>query len=80
MKTAFLPIIVLTGKNDEQTEMKSFEYADAFISKPFSLNYLNNRIIQLLIKHEHYLARMRQQQMLEPGAVEEEKSFDEKIP
>lgn len=79
LKTAFLPIIVLTGRNDEQTEMKSFEYADAFISKPFSLNYLNNRIIQLLIKHEHYLARMRQQQMLEPGAVEEEKSFDEKL-
>ncbi len=79
LETAFLPIIILTGRNDEQTEIRSFEYADAFISKPFSLNYLNNRIIQLLIKHEQYLARIRQQKMLEPEAVENERSFDEKL-
>ena len=79
LETTFLPIIILTGKNDEQTEIKSFEYADAFISKPFSLNYLNNRIIQLLIKHEQYLARIRQQKMLEPEAVENEKSYDERF-
>lgn len=79
LETAFLPIIILTGRNDSQTEMKSFEYADAFISKPFNLNYLNNRIIQLLIKHEQYLARMRQQKMLEPETVDGGKSFDEKL-
>ena len=79
LETAFLPIIILTGRNDRQTEMKSFEYADAFISKPFNLNYLNNRIIQLLIKHEQYLARMRQQKMLEPETVDGGKSFDEQI-
>ncbi len=79
LATAFLPIIVLTGKNDERTELKSFEYADAFIAKPFSLNYLNNRIIQLLIKHEQYLAKVRQQKMLEPAAVESGKSYDEEL-
>lgn len=79
LKTAFLPIIILTGKNDEMTELKSFEYADAFIVKPFSLSYLNNRIIQLLIKHEQYLAKARQQKMLEPAEVGDEKSYDEEL-
>ena len=79
LATAFLPIIILTGKSDEQTELKSFEYADAFISKPFSLSYLNNRIIQLLIKHEQYLARARQQKMLEPDTPEDERSYDERL-
>ena len=79
VKTAFLPIIVLTGKNDMQTQLQSFEYADAFISKPFDLNYLNSRIIQLLIKHEQYLENMRKQQMLEPKQVETVQSPDEKF-
>ena len=79
LKTAFLPIIILTGKNDEMIELKSFEYADAFIVKPFSLSYLNNRIIQLLIKHEQYLAKARQQKMLEPVEVGDEKSYDEEL-
>lgn len=65
LHTAFLPIIILTGKNDAQTQMQSFEYADAFIAKPFDLNYLNGRIIQLLIKHEQYLNKMRQQNILQ---------------
>lgn len=66
VRTAFLPIIILTGRNDMQTQLKSLEYADAFITKPFDINYLNSRIIQLLIKHEQYLDKMRQQQMLAP--------------
>lgn len=66
VRTAFLPIIILTGRNDMQTQLQSFEYADAFIAKPFNLNYLNSRIIQLLIKHEQYLEKLKQQQMLSP--------------
>ena len=79
IKTAFLPIIVLTGKNDVKTETRSYEYADAFIAKPFDLDYLNNRIIQLLIRHENWLSKTREQKMLEPGAVEEGRSFDEEL-
>ena len=79
LETTFLPIIILTGKNDERTELKSFEYADAFIAKPFNLNYLNNRIIQLLIKHEQYLAKVRQQKILEPSEVEPGRSYDEEL-
>ena len=78
LHTAFLPIIILTGKSDMQTQLQSFEYADAFISKPFNLNYLNSRIIQLLIKHEHYLEKMKRQQMLTPQ-VETLESADERF-
>lgn len=78
VRTAFLPIIVLTGRNDMQTQLQSFEYADAFIAKPFNLNYLNSRIIRLLIKHEQYLQKMKQQQMLTPQ-VETLQSSDEKF-
>lgn len=78
IRSAFLPIIVLTGLNDMQTRLQSFEYADAFIAKPFNLNYLNSRIIQLLIKHEQYLTKMKQQQMLTPQ-VETLQSSDERF-
>lgn len=78
VRTAFLPIIVLTGKNDMQTRLHSFEYADAFIAKPFDLNYLNSLIIRLLIKHEQYLETIRKQKMLEPE-VDNVVSPDEKF-
>ena len=78
IKTAFLPIIVLTGKCDVNTQIKSFEYVDAFVSKPFDLNYLNGRIIQLLIKHEQYLSKIRQQNML-TSDTETVESSDERL-
>ncbi len=62
--TAFLPIIILTGKDDRTTELEAYEFADAFIPKPFSLKYLNNRIILLLIKHEQHLEKMRQERLM----------------
>ncbi len=64
LETAFLPIIVLTGKDDAQTRISSYEYADAFISKPFDLNWLGAVIIKLLIKHEQYLDKVRRQKVL----------------
>ncbi len=79
LKTSFLPIILLTGKVDMETQTRAFDYVDAFISKPFSLNFLNDRIIQLLLKHEQYLAILRQQQMLEPQVEDSGQSFDEKL-
>ncbi len=79
LNTSFLPIIILTGKVDMETQMRSLDYADAFIPKPFSIKFLNNRIIQLLIKHEQYLAKMRQVQILEPEVEDSGQSFDEKL-
>lgn len=76
MATTFLPIIILTGKNGPNVELESYEFADAFISKPFSLKYLNSRIILLLIKHEQYLEKIRQEQMM-TAQVEEIRNPDE---
>ena len=76
LATAFLPIIILTGKNDRTTELEAYEFADAFIPKPFSLKYLNNRIILLLIKHEQYLEKIRQEQLM-TLEVEEVRNPDE---
>ena len=76
MATTFLPIIILTGKNGPNVELESYEFADAFISKPFSLKYLNSRIILLLIKHEQYLEKIRHEQMM-TAQVEEIRNPDE---
>ena len=76
MATAFLPIIVLSGKEGEGVELESYEFADAFVRKPFSLKYLNSRIILLLLKHEQYLEKIRREQMM-TSEVEEVRNPDE---
>lgn len=68
LETAFLPIIILTATDDMKTKIQSYEYADAFISKPFNMSYLNRRIIQLLIKHEQYLESIRLEKYATPAA------------
>ena len=72
LDTAFLPIIILTGRDDAQTRISSYEYADAFIAKPFDINYLNGVIIKLLIKHEQYLDKIRRQKVTTPQAEDVE--------
>lgn len=48
-----IPIVLLTAKSEEQDRAIAYESgADAFISKPFSLNVLNARIKNLLISKE----------------------------
>ncbi len=76
LDTAFLPIIILTGKGDANTRKATYEYCDAFITKPFDINYLNETIIRFLIKHEHYLESSRRQKMLSLGAEEVESPDD----
>lgn len=47
--TNVIPIIVLTAKDDKKTENEFFKLqVDAFISKPFDLEFLKLRISQLL--------------------------------
>lgn len=72
LDTTFLPVIILTGKDDKDTRMSTYEYCDAFITKPFDISYLNATLIRLLIKHEHYLESSRRQKMLSLGAEEVE--------
>ena len=76
LDTTFLPVIILTGKDDKDTRMSTYEYCDAFITKPFDISYLNATLIRLLIKHEHYLENSRRQKMLSLGAEEVESPDD----
>ncbi len=76
LDTTFLPIIILTGKDDQDTRVNTYEYCDAFITKPFDINHLNDNIIRLLIKHEQYLESSRRQKMLSVGTEEVESPDD----
>lgn len=49
MPTASLPIIMLTAKDDEHTEMESLKTGvDVFIAKPFDMHKLQLHIVRLL--------------------------------
>lgn len=75
--TAMLPIIVLTGKVDRRTEIDAFEFADAFIAKPFNAAYLKNRIVQLLIRHEKNRRKAAERNLITPQRGESLSSPDE---
>ncbi len=48
-KTSTVPVIMLTAMSDEATQVRSFdEYADDYVSKPFSLIVLKKRVEALL--------------------------------
>lgn len=48
-QTSIIPIVMLTAKDDKETEIKSIKAGiDAFISKPFDIDMLNQRLKQLL--------------------------------
>ena len=48
-KYAHLPIILLTAKADIQSKIIGFEsFADAYVEKPFSLEYLKLQISNLI--------------------------------
>jgi len=65
--TTFIPVIVLTAKNDRQTEMNALiEQADVFISKPFDINYLSDRIIQLILKRKRTEEKTREKEITNP--------------
>lgn len=52
-QTADVPIIMLTAKDDMQTELESIKIGvDAFMAKPFDVKKLNLRIAQLLYKRD----------------------------
>lgn len=49
VKTKTIPLILLTANDNRQTELEAYQSgADAFLSKPFELDYLAMRIRQLV--------------------------------
>lgn len=76
IKTAFIPIIVLTAKNDEKTEIEALSYVDSYFYKPFDIDYLNKFIIRLILKNRKFHEKIREKGIMEPK-VEELASPDE---
>ncbi len=77
--TSNIPIILLTGKDDKETELESIRlHTDAFISKPFEPELLLSRIEQLLYRRRQQEAQMRMEALASPKEIEAT-SLDEKF-
>ena len=80
LTTAVIPIIMLTAKDDKQTERKSLQLQiDAFISKPFDAEILYFKVSQLLHNKVAYETKARMENIAAPKPVEEVASQDEKF-
>ena len=81
--TSLTPIIMLTGKNDKQTELESIQLdIDAFLPKPFDANVLLLRARQLVSKHEKHETKERIETLSTPKeiqAVSDDEKFLQEI-
>ena len=75
-----VPIIMLTAKDDKQTERKSLQsQIDAFIAKPFDAEILYFKVSQLLHNRVAYETKARMEKISSPKPIEEIASQDEKF-
>lgn len=69
--TSTIPIILLTAKNDKETELESIQlHIDAFIPKPFEPEILLSRVEQLLSNKQTWEAKTRIEIITAPKAIE----------
>lgn len=79
MPLSTTPVILLTGKNDKQTELESIRlHIEAFIPKPFEPDILLSRVEQLLASRQTYEAKARMEILATPKGIEAVSS-DEKF-
>lgn len=77
--TSIIPIILLTAKNDKETELESIHlHIDAFIGKPFEPDILLSRVEQLLLSKQQMEAKARMEAIATPKEIEAV-SYDEKF-
>lgn len=77
--TSTTPIILLTAKNDKETELESIHLnIDAFIAKPFEPEILLSRVEQLLKSKQQMETKARIEVISTPKAIEAV-SYDEKF-
>lgn len=77
--TSTIPIILLTAKNDKETELESMHLnIDAFIPKPFEPDILLLRAEQLLKSKQNLETKTRMEVIATPKAIEAV-SYDEKF-
>lgn len=77
--TSLIPVIMLTAKDDKNTELSGYNVgAEAFISKPFEIGYLSNRLHQLLKGRNLLVQKARQKAIIQPKE-NDTLSSDEKL-
>jgi signal transduction histidine kinase/DNA-binding response OmpR family regulator len=81
--TSLVPIIMLTAKDDKQTEIESIRLnVDAFLSKPFDANVLLLRARQLVSRHSLQGKKERMEQISAPKeivAVSQDEKFLQQV-
>lgn len=78
--TSTIPIILLTAKDDKQTETDAYGLGiDVFLSKPFDVSHLIARINQLVCKKAMLASQVRKVEAMEIKEVEQIQSQDEKF-
>ncbi len=69
--TSLIPVVMLTAKDDQTTEIQGYTLGiDAFIPKPFEIDYLSNRIQSLLDRRNLLVQKARQEAMIQPKETE----------
>jgi DNA-binding response OmpR family regulator len=78
--TNSIPVIMLTAKDDTDTEMKSIKAGvDVFMAKPFDLNRLMLRMTQLLQARKSLEKNLRIETITRPTEIVETESADEML-
>lgn len=73
LTTATIPIILLTAKDNKQTELEAYKLGvDAFLAKPFEIEHLITRINQI-VTNKDFLVRKAYQSQKEDSPQEEMK-------
>ena len=77
--TSTIPVVLLTAKDDQETELRSINLKiDAYIAKPFDSSILYSRVKQLLASQEQREKKSRIEQLSIPAAKNIE-SADERF-
>ena len=67
IKTSHIPVILLTAKTSQEVQKSGYQIgADAYITKPFDVNILEVRVINLLKSRKSLIAKFKKDIILQP--------------
>ena len=80
ISTATIPIILITAKDDKRTESQAYKLGiDAFISKPFDMKELEERMQQIIRSKSLLIRKIKQSDMMQQHKEIVVESIEEKL-
>ena len=80
ISTATIPIILITAKDDKRTESQAYKLGiDAFISKPFDMKELEERMQQIIRSKSLLIRKIKQSDMIQQHKEIVAESIEEKL-